>query len=158
MFGTTGLVTKNKFTEDDDSKLRQCVELYGKDWKKVAELMENKNARQCRDRYEKYLAPDLKSDPFTIEEDIQLLTLYKKMGCQWINISKLMKGRSDVAIKARFRLLKRHGKTIQNLKTEKQKMKVPVESNITHKAEDMLFNIDTCAIDFEGEFPELLFL
>lgn len=135
--------TKNKFTESDDSELRNLVQEYGKDWKLIADKIKTKNARQCRDRYEKYLAPNLKSEPFTIDEDIQLLTLFKKLGCRWIKISQMMEGRSDVAIKARFRLLKRHGKTIQNLKSDKLKLNkdTPPPNNTK----------DIITLDFESE-------
>ncbi|KAI5508040.1 RNA polymerase II transcription regulator recruiting protein [Trichomonas vaginalis G3] len=135
--------TKNKFTESDDSELRNLVQEYGKDWKLIADKIKTKNARQCRDRYEKYLAPNLKSEPFTIDEDIQLLTLFKKLGCRWIKISQMMEGRSDVAIKARFRLLKRHGKTIQNLKSDK--LKLNKDTTPPNNTKDII------TLDFESE-------
>ncbi|EAY15214.1 Myb-like DNA-binding domain containing protein [Trichomonas vaginalis G3] len=153
MIASTSMVTKNKFTLDDDDLLRSLVDEHGKDWNLVAEHMKTKNARQCKDRYEKYLAPHLNLSPFTIEEDIQLLTLYKKFGCRWIKISELMPGRSDVAIKARFRLLKRHGKTIQNLKKEKNqslKNKEPKcePGNTFYEQLENIFG--TCDDDFVG--------
>ncbi|EAX88095.1 Myb-like DNA-binding domain containing protein [Trichomonas vaginalis G3] len=149
MISPNRLVTKNKFSESDDIKLKNFVNEYGKDWNLISDKMFNKSARQCKDRYEKYLAPHLKSSPFTLDEDIQLLSLYKKLGCRWIKISEMMTGRSDVAIKARFKLLKRHGKNLQTLKKEKTQEKKNQEREIAVIERGYRFcNLIVVVIDF----------
>lgn len=107
--------TKNKFTHSDDIKLKQLIKILGKNWIKVSEEMHDKNPRQCRDRYEKYLSPEINHEPFSAEEDIALLDLYQKIGPKWVKMAKIIKGRSDVALKSRFKLLQRHGKINQEI-------------------------------------------
>lgn len=109
--------TKGKFTHEDDEKLMDIVEEVGEDdWVKVAQLMGNKNARQCHDRWSKYLNPEVNLSPFTLEEDILLLTVYKNIGPKWVAILKYFKNRSDVCVKSRYRVLKRRRITLDLLK------------------------------------------
>ncbi|EAX89407.1 Myb-like DNA-binding domain containing protein [Trichomonas vaginalis G3] len=145
---------RNKFSEMEDNKLKELVNEHGKDWNLIASLMEGKNVRQCRERYEKYLSDDLKQTPFTIDEDIQILTLYNQLGRQWINISKIMKGRSDVSIKARFKLLLRHGKTLKGLRREKVKVKKQNEE-FNRIADTMVSEFDNVYDLIDLEFQQL---
>lgn len=107
----------NKFTPSEDEKLRSIVESNGStmNWKAISKMMPGRNARQCKDRWEKFLSPELIVAPFTLEEDIQILKLYNEIGSKWVQISKLMKGRSDTSIKSRFQLLQRHNETLESL-------------------------------------------
>ncbi|EAX76277.1 Myb-like DNA-binding domain containing protein [Trichomonas vaginalis G3] len=77
--------------------------------------MGNRNGRQCKDRWTKYLNPNINTQEFSIDEDIKLLTLYEQFGSKWVLISKFFNNRSDVAIKSRFQVLRRRGITKQVL-------------------------------------------
>ncbi|OHT12435.1 hypothetical protein TRFO_17703 [Tritrichomonas foetus] len=65
---------KNKFTPEEDEKLKQLVSMYGTNsWPIIASLMGGRNHRQCRERWKNYVNPDLRnSEPWTYEEDYLL--------------------------------------------------------------------------------------
>lgn len=100
-----------KFSQEEDNKLRSVVSKLGThSWKSVASFMPGRNVRQCRERWNKFLSPNVNLNPFTHEEDIKLIDLYNELGPQWVRIGKCLGNRSDIAIKARFMLLERHRK------------------------------------------------
>lgn len=72
---------RSMFTYEEDNKLKCLVSYYGtKNWYLISELMPGRNARQCKDRWEKYLDPNINFQPFTQEEDRKLLYLHKIIG------------------------------------------------------------------------------
>lgn len=81
-------------------------------------MLPGRNARQCKDRYEKYLDPNINVSPFTQEEDKKLLSLRELYGPKWILISKHFNNRSDNSLKSRYKLLMRQNKTKENQKNE----------------------------------------
>jgi hypothetical protein len=100
---------KIKFSPEEDAKLLDLVQRYGaKDWMKIANLMETRNARQCRERFKNYLNPDLRKDPWTREEDEILDQRYMEYGAKWNKISKFFVNRSDNAIRNRWMMMARH--------------------------------------------------
>ncbi|EAY15232.1 Myb-like DNA-binding domain containing protein [Trichomonas vaginalis G3] len=111
MFRTGSNTVRTKFTENEDKKLTNYVKQLGDSkWKEIAKLMPGRNARQCKDRWEKYLAPKINITPFTDEEDTKLLTLYNQIGPKWTQISKHFNNRTDNNLKSRYKLLMRHKK------------------------------------------------
>lgn len=109
---------RNKFTDDDDKRLKQVVDEIGTDsWQEVAKKMGNRNSRQCKERWQKYLCPDVNKSQFTPEEDQLLLEKYKSMGSKWVAMKSFFQGRTDAALKNRFKVLQR-----QKMKDRKQKV------------------------------------
>ena len=100
---------KCKFTQEEDDKLLSLVQQHGYNWQKISSEMGNRNIRQCKERYENYLSPNVNRSQFTEEEDRLLLEKYRILGPRWVSIAKLFNGRTDSAIKSRFLLLKRRG-------------------------------------------------
>ena len=107
----TGLRKPNmklKFTADEDTKLAKLVAEHGtKDWVKISFLMQTRNPRQCRERWNNYLNPDLRTDPWTAEEDQILEEKYKEYGAKWNKISKFLQNRSDNNIRNRWMMIAR---------------------------------------------------
>jgi hypothetical protein len=62
---------------------------------------------QFRERYPLYLAPNVKHDPFSIEEDNTLIDLVSKLGKKWSQIALVMTGRTDVQLKFRFKKIEK---------------------------------------------------
>ena len=63
-------------------------------WSKIAEKLENKNARQCQTRWQNILDPNRVKGPWTKEEDMKLIELVNKFGPEkWSNISSYLPGR-----------------------------------------------------------------
>lgn len=98
----------SKFSEEDDSRLRELVQEYGENsWIQIANLMPGRNSRQCRERWLNYLSPKLNTNTWTPEEDSLLLEKQKEIGTSWVKISKFFEGRTDQMCKNRFFLLQR---------------------------------------------------
>ena len=94
---------KRKFTPDEDNLLKRIVMIYGPHrWKFIAEMIPNRTARQCRDRYINYLQPSIRHGQWTEEEDQLLTKKVKEHGTKWSFIKKFFVGRSTSALKNRF--------------------------------------------------------
>ena len=93
---------KQKFSAEEDEKLRSLVAQYGFDWKMISAVMKNRSPRQCRDRWKNYVNPDVNSAPWTTEEDALLVEKFKEYGRQWAIIARYFKQRTDVHIKNRW--------------------------------------------------------
>lgn len=102
---------KQKFTAEEDSKLKEFVkELGTHSWKKIAAQMKSRTTRQCRERYINYLAPNVTNGPWTLEEDQRLIQLVNEMGPKWSKIALFFNSRSDVNVKNRYALFVSKGK------------------------------------------------
>ena len=92
----------------EDIKLRQIVmSMKKKDWGKVAKYFSNRNPRQCQERWEYYLNPDVNNGPWSEEEDKLLFEKYNQFGSQWKIISTFFKGRTNTNVKNRYLALVR---------------------------------------------------
>jgi hypothetical protein len=94
------------FSLGEDQLLIALVNRYGPNrWMEVSKEMRTRTARQCRDRWRRYLDPHLKCSEWTYEDDEKLKELYSVFGSQWKKIGELMGNRSDLSIKNRFFVL-----------------------------------------------------
>lgn len=104
---------RSKFLQRDDEKLKAVVQHFitefghdGVDWKRVGEIV-GKTRRQCRERYKKYLSPDIYKGRWTPEEDELLLQKVESLGCHWVAMVRYFPGRTDVILKNRWNLIKK---------------------------------------------------
>ena len=92
-----------KFTPDEDEKLKKLVETIGSQkWDLIAKEMPGRNGRQCRDRYKNYLMPGYFTGQWSKEEDLILRKKYYEYGPQWSKIADFLKNRSSNAVKNRW--------------------------------------------------------
>lgn len=99
---------KNKFTSQEDQHLVALVEQHGiKQWDVIAKSLPGRTARQCRDRWKNYLAPNVNQMPWTREEDQRLLHLYRLIGPRWSKMGSTFPGRTSVSVKNRWHKLRR---------------------------------------------------
>ncbi|OHS93198.1 hypothetical protein TRFO_12025 [Tritrichomonas foetus] len=99
---------KSKFTPEEDMKLKRIIFQFGdSDWNLISRLMNNRNQRQCRERWQKYLSPFVRFDPWTPDEDKMLNKLVSEFGQKWVKISQFFKNRTDINVKNRWMVLKR---------------------------------------------------
>lgn len=100
--------SKRKFNKLEDDTILRMYATYGKKCWKTVGMMLGRNPRTCRERYRNYLSQNIESKPWTKEEDEILFEKYKDMGPKWIDMTHFLPGRTDVNIKNRWALLKRH--------------------------------------------------
>lgn len=101
---------KGKWTKEEDAYLQLGVDTFGRGkWSQVATLVPTRNDSQCRERWERYLNPEIKKSPWTKEEQDQLKALVATHGLRkWAFISKEMGGtRSDDQLKRMWKTLER---------------------------------------------------
>lgn len=113
------------FTESEDRKLIELVQIYGidkkKNWKLIANNMIGRNVRQCRERYNLFLSQNvIKKAKWTKEEEDLLLEKYEILGPHWKKMEVFFKGRNLYSIKNKFiSLTKKMNKKNSSHKTEK---------------------------------------
>ena len=94
---------RQKFTSDEDKNLKSLVKRLGtRNWEEVAKYMPGRNGRQCRDRYNNYLALNFKKGHWLPEEDKLIMQKYYEIGPKWVKIAKLLPYRSSNDVKNRF--------------------------------------------------------
>lgn len=122
-------VIVKRFTPDED----QIIMLLAKpdadnDWFKISKSLRNRTARQCRDRWNNYLNPNLNKNEWSPEDDELLLNLYHKKGPQWKSFCSILNGRSINDVRNRcFRLIRKIQKTSKSSTHTKKDVEKKVE-------------------------------
>lgn len=95
---------RRPFSVQEDATLTKLVERYGSknNWNLISKLMTTRTNRQCQERWNNFLAPEIKKSSWTNEEDNILKEKYLEIGLKWSKISLLLPGRKAIDIKNRF--------------------------------------------------------
>ncbi|XP_043704676.1 transcription factor MYB88 isoform X2 [Telopea speciosissima] len=94
------------WTQEEDDILREQISHHGtENWTIIAAKFKDKTTRQCRRRWYTYLNTDCKKGGWSPEEDMILCEAQKIFGNRWTEISKVVSGRTDNAVKNRFSTL-----------------------------------------------------
>ncbi|KAF9978916.1 hypothetical protein BGZ73_008421 [Actinomortierella ambigua] len=94
---------KGPWTPEEDRQLRSLVnELGAEKWVLIASRLGSRTGKQCRERWHNHLDPTIDKSPFTPMEDELIFKLFDQLGSKWAEMSKLMPGRPDNAIKNYF--------------------------------------------------------
>lgn len=97
---------RSTFTIHEDLLIKQWVGTHGPfDWKKCADLIPGKNARQCRERYNHYILFSKCNIEWTQEEDNLLRKCYSMYGPKWSLIASYLPNRTDISVKNRWIVL-----------------------------------------------------
>ena len=106
--------TKNrhfKWTPREDNLLRRLVnKTKVPNWNTIAKRFKNRNPRQCKDRWNYYLSPNVNNSAWTAEEDALLYEKYAEFGSKWSAVAKFFQGRTNTNVKNRWLALNRQSK------------------------------------------------
>jgi len=101
------------FSEEENTKIKTLVEKFGTDsWKMVADNLPGRTARQCRERWKNYLAPEINKKPWKSDEDILLFRKFQEIGPQWVLMSSFFTKRTQNAIKNRWNTIIRKARNL----------------------------------------------
>jgi hypothetical protein len=103
-----GRYVKTKFTPEEDTTLTHLVTRFGtSDWKRIAFHMGTRNARQCRERWNNYLDPELRHLEWTPEEDALLREKVSEYGSRWHTMAQSFDNRSPLSLRNRWHKMAR---------------------------------------------------
>lgn len=89
----------------EDEILKAAISKYGiHQWSRVASLLPKKTAKQVKNRWDKWINPQIKKGKWTKEEDEKLLELIRSMPNQWTTIGPIL-GRTGQQILERYQNL-----------------------------------------------------
>ena len=99
------------WTLEEDNLLRNAVAQFPHGsvrWEVVAKSVSRRNMKQCRERWEFHLNPEISKEPFTQYEDRVIVAQQKKIGNRWTLIAEQLPGRTSSSVKNRwYTVLKR---------------------------------------------------
>jgi hypothetical protein len=99
---------KVRFAPDEDERLLEAVRIHGTtNWPHIATCVAGRNARQCRERWNNYVNPQLVKEGWTREEDALLQQKYNELGPRWAVIARLFEGRARNSVKNRLWAIQR---------------------------------------------------
>ena len=95
-------IKKGSWNKEEDKKLLELYNKYGKNWAKISKEMRTRTGKQIRDRFLNSLDKGINKSKFTKDEDEEIIKLYKIYGNSWCIIAKFLKGRTGDMVKNRF--------------------------------------------------------
>lgn len=95
---------RKNFSPEEDKLLTDLVCKFGsKKWSTIAQYFKYRTARQCRERYNNYLAPSVFKGQWMKEEDDLLYEKYKEIGPKWSKMKVFFNNRSPNLLKNRWK-------------------------------------------------------
>ena len=118
-----GGIKSKPWTHEEDTKLGELVSEFGlKQWSTIARALNTihnnqkvRKGKHCRERWYNHLNPDINKGEWSYEEDILLLAQQKLHGNKWSAIARMLKGRTENAVKNRWNSLVKNFKQDMNL-------------------------------------------
>ncbi|CAD8170919.1 unnamed protein product [Paramecium pentaurelia] len=135
------------WTFDEDNLLQKIIQDFqsqnkGNKWSQIATALNkandqqvHRNGKQCRERWNNHLNPNINRNPWQLSEDLDLMCQAKEIGKKWALISKKLKvARSENNVKNRFNCLLRKEKCHKSGKKDEDENQSE-ESSISNLAQ-----------------------
>jgi hypothetical protein len=97
---------KGFWAKDEDALLLTLKAKESRSWGEIAEQIDGRTPKQCRERWNTSLDPKLKRSAFSVEEDRILIDEWKDVGPRWTVIARALPGRTQTKIRDRFKTLR----------------------------------------------------
>ena len=101
---STHLTRRSHWLPEEDIALAQLVRSISSsgpiNWVRIAQNMQHRSPKQCRERYHQHLNPGLNREPITVEEEL-IKELEDKMGKRWTEIARKLGNRSETTKQSR---------------------------------------------------------
>jgi hypothetical protein len=105
---TRSYVPKAKFGPAEDSLLTAAVRALGtSNWSDIAMAVPGRSGRQCRERWNNYVNPNLNKGQWTSSEDTLLLEKFGELGSKWRVIAGFFHRRAKNDVRNRIFALRR---------------------------------------------------
>jgi len=99
---------RHTWTTEEDRRLKELVQTVGpKKWGVISTHFNNRNAKQCHQRWHYVLKPCITREPWTEEEDQAIMQYQAQIGNKWSHIAKYLSGRTGYAIRNRYNFLQK---------------------------------------------------
>jgi hypothetical protein len=96
---------KGTWTKEEDSIVLNMVMKHGvgkAKWSSIAAQLPGRIGKQCRERWFNHLDPSIKKGEWMVDEELIVYEAQRHFGNRWCEISKLLPGRTENAVKNRY--------------------------------------------------------